>query len=415
LSSLDELFGNAIKSNKPKEEVSPPSQGITIDAAKPAENSEKRKPFDEKEVLKRFKEMTTIGITQEDAIYQLSLEFIATEDKILNVVSAPAVATPSSTPSNAITTPSAAKPPASDINSLFGTPEPPKPAESPKLSEATKATVDAPVQNVMEPPSSPPVIQTATRKYVEAGEGKIAIMVYGVKGEGKSSIALGTVTATPAGEKPTVIAISLDRQTAPIKRRVYQNDNRIKVFDVIGEVNYSSPAQYLSSSEEAFNYIQGLIRDVIKPICPDFIVIDGSEIMQKICEMVMRSRNNLMPFQGISNLNLWKERQMYLRQIHNLAMEAAGKGVIYTAYVEKDEIIEDGNFKSKKDHPKWIDVIMMETSLVIRARTEQGRDGQLHFIAYVESSKTDMPTGLTADVTGVENMKKFWSRLNANN
>ncbi len=403
MSTLEELFGSAVKP-KPKEEAKPPAQTITVDASQPPDIPEKRKPFDEKEVLKRFKEMTTIGISQEDAIYQLTLEFSATEDKILSTVSAPAVVT---TPPPVTTSPPlASQPTTSSLDTLFS-------ATSPKPQEATVTPV--PVIPRPEPitPAPAPVPASTSRKYVEAGEGKIAIMDYGLKGEGKTTIALGSVTITKQGDAPTVFAISLDRQTAPIKRRVFQNDSRIKVFDVISEVNYSSPAQYLSSSEEAFNYIQDLIRDVIKPAKPDFIIIDGSEILQKICEMVMRSRNNLMPFQGISNLNLWKERQMYLRQIHNLAMEAAAKGVIYTAYVEKDEIIEDGNFKSKKDHPKWIDVIMMETSLVIRAKTERGNDGQLHFIAYVESSKTNIPTGLTADVTGIENMTKFWSRLYA--
>jgi len=401
LSTLEELFGSAVKP-KPKEEAKPPAQTITVDASQPPAITEKRKPFDEKEVLKRFKEMTTIGITQEDAIYQLTLEFSASEDKILSTVSAPTVVTtppPITTPP-----PFTAQSTSSSLDTLFNT-------TIPKPPEATVAP--APVIPRPEPIVAPPTPTATSRKYVEAGEGKIAIMDYGLKGEGKTTIALGSVTITKQGDAPTVFAISLDRQTAPIKRRVFQNDPRIKVFDVISEVNYSSPAQYLSSSEEAFNYIQDLIRDVIKPAHPDFIIIDGSEILQKICEMVMRSRNNLMPFQGISNLNLWKERQMYLRQIHNLAMEAAAKGVIYTAYVEKDEIIEDGNFKSKKDHPKWIDVIMMETSLVIRAKTERGNDGQLHFIAYVESSKTNIPTGLTADVTGIENMTKFWSRLYA--
>jgi len=80
---------------------------------------EKRKPFDEKEVLKRFKEMTTIGITQEDAIYQLTLEFSASEDRILSTVSAPTVVTtppPITTPP-----PFTAQSTSSSLDTLFNT------------------------------------------------------------------------------------------------------------------------------------------------------------------------------------------------------------------------------------------------------------------------------------------------------
>ncbi len=414
MTDLDTLFGKAVQKSQGTQEVSPPKpQPIVIDSSK-VKLPEKRE-LKLADVLARYHEMINIGLSEEDVINQLYIEFNAKAGQIETMVTTPEIAKPSILPTEPTPAPVQAEPPEiipepkpTSLDSLFK----PKPPVAPLVPTVEEKPVEKPKPVVVELPKSS---TNSPERYVEAGTGKIAIMDYGHKGEGKTGLALGIVTITEEGTRPTVIGISLDRQTAPIKNLLYLNDPRIKVFDVIGIMDYGSPAQYLSSSEEAFIYLQGLINDVIKPLNPDWVVIDGSEVLQNICEMVMRSRNNLMPFQGIANLNLWKERQMYLRQIHNSAMEAAKRGVIYTAYVEKDEIIEDGNFKSKKDHPKWIDVIMRETSVVIRTKSEQGRDGRLHFVASVESSKTRLPTGLRADVTGKDAMKEFWRKLDANN
>jgi len=84
--------------------------------------------------------------------------------------------------------------------------------------------------------------------------------------------------------------------------------------------------------------------------------------------------------------------------------------VIYTTYVDKDEIIQDGDFVVKEDVPRWIDAIMYETDVVIRIRRVNTEKG-LGFVAEVESSKMDFvfPTGAKIDVTGKDNLKKFAS------
>ncbi|MHA1215655.1 MAG: hypothetical protein ACTSPG_10170, partial [Candidatus Hodarchaeales archaeon] len=186
-----------------------------------------------------------------------------------------------------------------------------------------------------------------------------------------------------------------------VREKHFKNDgSRISVFDAIRYMDYSSPEKLLISSEKTFRYLNKLLDFIETNIHPDWIIIDGSEILQRICEMTMRYRNDLMPFQGVKNRNLWKERRMYITQIHNRCLGIAKKGVIYTTYTDKDEIIEDGEFVTKTDVPKWIGAILYETDTIIRvaARTEKGIR---RFYATVESSKTpDLKTGITVDITG---------------
>jgi len=226
----------------------------------------------------------------------------------------------------------------------------------------------------------------------DKGMGKDVYMIYGLKGEGKTVLAF----SFPGN----IACLSFDRKSLPVKQKMFKDDARIKVYDAIKYMDSASPEVHLEGSEKTFRYLHVLLDHIAKTFQPDWIVIDGSEIFQQICEMTMRYRNNLMPFQGVSNLNLWKERRMYIRQIHNKALSIAKKGIIYTAYTDKDEIIEDGEFVAKKDVPKWIDAIMYETDCVIKVEAKRDKSGQKYY-ATVESSKTGLPSGVRKDVTDI--------------
>jgi len=221
---------------------------------------------------------------------------------------------------------------------------------------------------------------------------KEVILIYGHKGHGKTYLAM----SFPG----TKVVLSFDRKSAMVKYKDYKGDKRIHVYDVVRYMDYSTSQKFLESADKTFRYLNVLL-DHISQNPPDWIVIDGSEIFQQICEMTMRYRNNLMPFQGIANLNLWKERRLYIRQIHNKCLSIARRGIIYTTYVDKDEIVVDGEIIARKDVPKWIDAIMYETDTVIRviAVSTDAEGGGKKFIATVESSKGSLPTGLRADIT----------------
>jgi hypothetical protein len=262
---------------------------------------------------------------------------------------------------------------------------------------APSTSVEAQIAPKVPTVPSPTVVPKVEERFdfTEAeSPGKEVYMIYGLKGEGKTALAFSF---------PGKIAcLSFDRKSVLVKDKLYRHRaHEIKVYDAVKYLDSSSPEKLLESSEKTFRYINALL-DRIEEWKPDWVVIDGSEILQTVCEMTMRYRNNLMPFQGIANRNLWKERRMYIRQIHHKALTIARKGVIYTAYTDYHEIVQDGEFVLRKEVPRWIDAILYETDVVIHVTSEVGKDkAGRRFYAEVESSKGRLPTGVKKDVTGL--------------
>lgn len=280
-----------------------------------------------------------------------------------------------------------AKPPVEEVK-----PSETKPPEIP-------AEVPTPEKVEFEAKPAPPVkaISPLRKKAEEEpiseaeAPGKEVYMIYGLKGHGKTTLAM----SFPG----KVAVLSFDRKALQVKEKMFRNDPRIRVYDAVKFEDDSTPERWLESSEATFIYVNRILDEVAK-WQPDWIVIDGSEIFQQVCEMTMRYRNNILPFQGIANLNLWKERRLYIRQVHRKALYAAKRGVIYTTYSDKDEIVQSGEVITKRDVPRWIDAIMYETDTVIKVEAEQSDVGR-KFYAIVESSKTGIPSGTKKDVTGV--------------
>lgn len=275
-------------------------------------------------------------------------------------------------------------------------PEEEMPKEEEKIEEAPKEI----------PPKveAPKIPEEAPKVEFDLSEQKesplITITIYGLKGEGKTYLTCGL--------PGSIVFLSFDRK-ALIAKKFFPNKD-IRVFDAIRYFSEETPEASLKSAEITYNYLIKIL-DSLKQNPPDWIVFDGSEIEQHICELVMRYRNGLMPFEGIANRNLWKERRMYIRFLHRKAESIAKKGIVYTTYVDKDEIVEKGEVVTKKDVPRWIDVILYETDVVIKCEgmfdlTKMRKQ----FFALVESSKIpSLPTGLRVDVTN--NVDKFWEVL----
>jgi hypothetical protein len=231
----------------------------------------------------------------------------------------------------------------------------------------------------------------------EKGSAKTVITIYGKKGDGKTTVAFSF-----PGSKAV---LSFDNKSVLVKENYYGNSDNIKVWDCTKYLS-PHPTTYTETSATTITYIQQLVKHIEKG-SPDWIVIDGFEILSQIAEMAMRRNQGLKPFQGVSNLNVWKERNMIIRDIHISCIRAAKKGLIYTTYTSEEEIINDGVVISKKEIPKWSDAMLWTTDIVIHGYSERGKEGR-KFIAEIVSSKKDkmLKTGEVIDMTGKTNIRE---------
>lgn len=221
--------------------------------------------------------------------------------------------------------------------------------------------------------------------------GKLVITDHGEKGAGKTYavflVTTGRIGGFPAGK---TVAISFDNKTKITKEQHFPTDD-ITVYD--GKRYYrEDPTQCTKSGMMTYKYIQKLLESY-KVNQPDWIVFDGFTVMAAILEMAMRFQHGLQPSQGIANLNVWKDRARFVQDLHNVACRIAKYGVAYITYSDKNEIVEAGTVVSKTDVPKYVDVVMQETDVVLHSTKARGKDGDLFYIR-VESTKyktyTDM-------------------------
>lgn len=322
-----------------------------------------------------------------------------------------------------------------DLKSLFGGEKPPEKKEEPKQEEQQKQpdkeekpkeATPPPKEEVVKPePKQEEKQKSQPMKTTESDEesssfsgefdfssekdsGKRVFCIYANKGDGKTTVAM-----TIDGKGTKIACLSFDHKSSRIREELYRkgiiNKEDIIVFNAVRYWNQINAEKVLETSDTTLRYINSLldkfseIPEVIetwgKDARPDYVLVDGSEIAEQIAEYAMRSHNNLMPFQGISNRNVWKQRKMFLKQLHNKAMSLSKKGVIYTTYVVKDKIVADGDEVVVKDVPRWVGVILYETDVVIRVESDQKQDGR-EFIATIESSKVaDYKTGIRKDIT----------------
>ena len=234
---------------------------------------------------------------------------------------------------------------------------------------------------------------------------KKVFMIYGDKGVGKTSFAL-----TFPGK---IVAFSFDGQTRIIKKKIStifpEKANDIKVYNM-DQVIYNNDdentrMEILSSSEVILTYM----KKIISITKPDWYLVDGSSEFVTMCEFLMRKNNNLLPFQGVENRNLWKERNAYIRQIHNMMINNASQGVIYTGWEEIIEVDDEGELK-KITLPKWTDIIMQKTQFIIRivkttTKTANGNRIEKYYAKVVSSKDDDfLPTGSVFDITGYKSI-----------
>lgn len=225
-------------------------------------------------------------------------------------------------------------------------------------------------------------------------------MIYSLKGGGKTHLALSF--------KGKISALSFDRKTSKVWIKDYAKDSRITIYDGIRYLRRKSPDEWLESAVESLYYVMQVLRDIEKNDKPDWILIDGSDILiGRICEMAMRYRNRFKAFQPFK-WDYWRERNMYVDQIYDECLRIAKHGVIFTAYVtDKAFTIKNGIIVEQKRLPKWAANLKTQVDTVIHIESAQTED-QREFWATVESSKTpELKTGLRVDITGAGIQKMF--------
>lgn len=226
---------------------------------------------------------------------------------------------------------------------------------------------------------------------------KHVVMIYALKGHGKTSLAF----SFPGSH----VCLTFDNKSQAIAEEAKETE-RITVYNGVRYLDKTSGDSWLESADVSWRYINKVLDSLQDK--PDWITVDGGEIVHTMLEMVMRSRNNLAPFAGIANKNIWKERRMYIEQLLRKCLDKSKKGVIWTSYIDKDELVEDGDFVTVRDVPRWIDAVLYETDVVIKTERKTGKVGQ-EFYATVESSKWKViPETGKVDITGkgIESLAK---------
>lgn len=218
---------------------------------------------------------------------------------------------------------------------------------------------------------------------MDTSSSKKVITVYGHKNDAKTATAMGVAKR---GEKVAVLSFDLKSDRPTELDFVKKSGVDYKVFNAILYLDKSTPDLYQTTAEKTYVFVLKLLAGIKEKYQPDWVIIDGSEFLNKILEQVMRKRNGVMPYQGVANQNIWKERTQYIDDVHKQAMDAATKGIIYTTYVAKDSVVKDGVVVQQKDMPKWLGDVMSQTDVIIRVVTEI-TGGKAEYKAIIESSK----------------------------
>jgi hypothetical protein len=235
------------------------------------------------------------------------------------------------------------------------------------------------------------------------------ITIVGEKNSGKTSLCYGFT-----GEKHFLSFDKKSKRPAETFSQ-YKNDkslhfyNASKYYTEIKDISLASLnesikkeilRQWQLSCVKTFAYTQFLLDNIAK-LKPDYIIFDGSEIMHKVCEQVMRYYNKLEPAQGIANRNLWKERNIYWDLLYQKAVSMVKKGLIYTTYFTTvEETVIEGEVINASKQPAWYGSMKLETDVVLYTFSRfDSKTGEKKFFVKTESKIESMPDGVILDVT----------------
>lgn len=227
---------------------------------------------------------------------------------------------------------------------------------------------------------------------------KPIFFIYGGKGVGKTTAAL----TTPG----TIDCISYDGMSMDIKLQLVkqnpENEDRIRIFD-IGVIELLKADDSISTTGETSTQA-GVSDDpilkhgvmgykytemILQESTADWIIFDGVDYLVNYAEMKMRMEEQIAPYEGFKNLNLWKKRNQLLRSILTLASQKAGCGVILIGWEEISQYDEEGKTKNVKA-PRWTDIFKTSSAIVVHISQYNIPSQQTHVhYAFIDSSKNE--------------------------
>jgi len=221
---------------------------------------------------------------------------------------------------------------------------------------------------------------------------KVVFTIAGDKGNGKTSLAFAL-----EGE---IWCLSLDHKSQSIKKGMYANDNRIHVIDVMKYMDYATKDTLRDSSAKTYDYIVHCIGEIAQKGGCDWMVLDGLRQFSQICEMKMRKANNLQAFQGFSNLNVWKDRNLNMKHVHSMMLETSNAGIIYTTYFKLKEMKDTDGVMVAEKKPHYADIVEEETDVVLLAHSVRVQDKKVYLMECDSSKRPDIiKSGDRVDVT----------------
>lgn len=223
----------------------------------------------------------------------------------------------------------------------------------------------------------------------EIGDSRAIYTIFGEKGTGKTTFAFMF--------KGRKYCISFDHKSLRIKNFLYKDDSDIVVLDGLKYYDRSAD-EIVNSSKIAYQHIEFLLSEIKRKGDCGFIIFDGLERLSEICEMCMRADKKLTAIQGIPQMSFWKLRRLHLQKLHELALGASKKGVIYTTFNKYEEEIEDGTVIQRKPIPRYFDIIEEYTDTIFQTQIRYGNETRF-MVKVITSKVPKYKTGTVLDVT----------------
>jgi len=195
--------------------------------------------------------------------------------------------------------------------------------------------------------------------FVESQRRKFSWLIFGEKGEGKTTTAL----SFPG----KILAFSYDGRTSVIKYSMYKNDPRITVVNVSEFLDTASGERAVESALTLFNLIDRAIDYYVQKFGePDWIVHDYASKLVEICEWAARAIFGIRETEAGAPWKVWRKRNELVQHIHNKSFRVARLGLIYTCYPRVEpKIIYEGSIYRSEPVPKWLDDMIAKMDFVL--------------------------------------------------